>query len=121
MLSNSYAPEHLSLLIRDAENHISSINNAGGIFVGENSPEVLGDYVIGPSHVMPTGATARFSSNLGVQAYLKQIPIMNLPAGHTIDVVSSAVKLAETEGLTAHAASASMRQIAPTNPRKIIN
>ncbi len=109
-LANSYAPEHLSLLVREPQIYISSVHNAGGIFVGENSPEVLGDYVIGPSHVMPTGATARFSSNLGIQTYLKQIPIMNLTSSVTKQIADSAVKLAQVEGLSAHAASALMRQ-----------
>ena len=108
-LSNVFAPEHLSLLIRDAEKYIPQIENAGGIFVGENSPEVLGDYVIGPSHVMPTGGTARFASNLGINSFLKQIPIMNLSSSTMLQLAPAAVEIAGIEGLSAHSASAAIR------------
>jgi histidinol dehydrogenase len=75
-LVNYYAPEHLCLLVQDAQSIAGKILNSGGIFIGESSPEVLGDYVAGPSHVMPTSGTARFSSPLNVIDFLKVINLV---------------------------------------------
>ena len=79
-VANAFAPEHLCLLTADPRACVGLIRNAGGIFVGETSPEVLGDYTAGPSHVMPTGATARFASSLGVHTFLKHVPVVGLSA-----------------------------------------
>jgi histidinol dehydrogenase len=108
-LANAYAPEHLCLLVRDAASFTGLVRNAGGIFVGEHSPEVIGDYVAGPSHVMPTGGTARFTSSLGVQAFLRHIPVIALD-GETLNQVGpAAAAIARAEGLTGHAHAIELR------------
>lgn len=108
-LINLYAPEHLSLMVRDASSYIERIRHAGAIFIGKNSPEVLGDYVAGPSHVMPTGGTARFSSPLGVGDFLKLTSIVSLSDGDLQKLGPVAATIARVEGLTAHARAAELR------------
>ena len=108
-LANAYAPEHLCLLVRDAEKHVDAVRNAGGVFVGEHSPEVLGDYVAGPSHVMPTGGTARFASSLGVHTFLRYQPVVRLSQATLTQIGPSAAALARAEGLTAHAKAVELR------------
>jgi histidinol dehydrogenase len=108
-LANLYAPEHLALMVRDASSHIESIRNAGGIFIGESSPEVLGDYVAGPSHVMPTGGSARFSSPLGVNDFLKITSVVALSDEDARMLGPVAAAIARAEGLTAHARAAELR------------
>jgi histidinol dehydrogenase len=108
-LVNTYAPEHLSLMVRDASSYIDKIHNAGAIFVGENSTEVLGDYVAGPSHVMPTMGSARFSSPLGVGDFLKITSVVALSDEDVESLGPSAVKIATAEGLTAHARAMALR------------
>jgi len=108
-LINLYAPEHLSLMVRDASSCIEKIRNAGAIFIGENSPEVLGDYVAGPSHVMPTGGTARFSSSLGVGDFLKLTSVVSLSDGDLQKLGPAAATIARVEGLTAHARAVELR------------
>lgn len=111
-LANEYAPEHLCLLVRDAWSWLGSVRNAGGVFVGETASEALGDYVVGPSHIMPTGGTARFGSPCNVWDFLKLTSIF-APAQSTVDALSdAAARLADAEGLTAHAAAIRRR----TNP-----
>ncbi len=102
-LANAYAPEHLCLLLHDAWSMVPRVRNAGGIFVGEDSPEALGDYTAGPSHVMPTGGTARFSSPIHVGEFTKVITItaLNQIAMRRLGPATSV--LARAEGLTAHA------------------
>jgi histidinol dehydrogenase len=80
-LANTYAPEHLCLLVQDPWQWLGAIRNAGGVFLGERSFEVLGDYVAGPSHVMPTGGTARFGSPLNVNDFTKIITPRPCSAG----------------------------------------
>ena len=109
-LSNGFAPEHLSLMVRDPWAYVAGVRNAGAIFVGEFSHEVLGDYVAGPSHVMPTGGTARFSSGLGVHSFLKVSPIVALDTAASGRLGRSAALIARAEGLTAHAEAAEVRQ-----------
>lgn len=108
-LVNIYAPEHLALMVRDASSHIEGIRNAGGIFIGESSPEVLGDYIAGPSHVMPTGGSARFSSPLGVNHFLKTTCIVALSDDDSRTLGPAAAAIARVEGLTAHARAAELR------------
>ncbi|MFH1486385.1 MAG: histidinol dehydrogenase [Chloroflexota bacterium] len=108
-LSNLYAPEHLCLLVRDPWACIGRIRNAGGIFVGERSPEALGDYVAGPSHVMPTGSTARFSSPLNVSDFTKVISLVALSDEVVNSIGPAAAAIARAEGLTAHARAVEMR------------
>ena len=108
-VANAFAPEHLCLLIADPNACVGLIRNAGGIFVGEASPEVLGDYTAGPSHVMPTGATARFASSLGVHTFLKHVPVVGLSPETARELGPAASALARAEGLTAHARAAEIR------------
>lgn len=108
-LANEYAPEHLCLLVESPEEWLDSVQNAGGVFMGEDSFEVLGDYVAGPSHVMPTDGTARFSSPINVWDFVKIISIVNLPASESQKLSQTAATLAQAESLTAHAAAALAR------------
>jgi histidinol dehydrogenase len=108
-LANTYAPEHLCLLVRDPWALVGSIRNAGGIFLGEASAEVLGDYVAGPSHIMPTAGTARFSSPLNVEEFVKVISLLGLNDEGLRTLGPAAAALAECEGLTAHAAAVRRR------------
>lgn len=102
-LANEYAPEHLCLLTRDPWALVGRIENAGGIFVGEHTSEALGDYVVGPSHIMPTGGTARFSSPLNVWDFVKITSIFALGPAESQRLAGAGIALAEAEGLTAHA------------------
>lgn len=108
-LSNAYVPEHLCLLVSDPWALVGQVRHAGGIFLGEGSFEVLGDYVAGPSHIMPTEGSARFASPLSVADFVKRISLvgLTLPAGRRLS--AAAVMLAQAEGLTAHAAAAQQR------------
>ncbi len=102
-LANLFAPEHLSLMASDASALVHKIRNAGCIFVGENSSVVLGDYVAGPSHVLPTGGSARFDSPLGVDDFLKVSNIIALDETAMTELSRAAMVIAEAEGLDAHA------------------
>ncbi|MEX1158135.1 MAG: histidinol dehydrogenase [Thermomicrobiales bacterium] len=108
-IANAYAPEHLCLLLADPWSRLASVKHAGGIFVGEHSPEVIGDYTAGPSHVMPTGGTARFSSPVNVSDFVKIISVIGLNERGLRTVGPSAVRIAHAEGLTAHAAAVERR------------
>ncbi len=102
-LANAYAPEHLCLLVREPWALVPSIRHAGGIFVGEESPEALGDYTAGPSHVMPTGGTARFSSPIHLGEFVKSISIVAANRHAVTTLGPATIALAEAEGLSAHA------------------
>ena len=108
-LANAYAAEHLCLLVRDPWALLGQIRNAGGIFVGEYSCEVLGDYIAGPSHVMPTEGSARYASPLSVVDFVKRISLIALRADAGARLAAPAAVLARGEGLTAHAAAAVLR------------
>lgn len=108
-VNNAFAPEHLCLLIENPEQWIDCVENAGGVFVGEGSFEVLGDYVAGPSHVMPTSGTARFASPLNVWDFVKITSLIGFDDETASNLSPSAAKLAHAEGLTAHAAAAEAR------------
>ncbi|MDA0365158.1 MAG: histidinol dehydrogenase [Chloroflexi bacterium] len=108
-LANEFAPEHLCLLTRQPETLVHRVRNAGGIFVGESSPEVLGDYTAGPSHVMPTGGSARFASPLSVLDFLKITSTVNLSEGDLQRLGPFAATIARAEGLTGHARSIERR------------
>ena len=108
-LSNTYAPEHLCLAVRDPWAWSRKVNAAGGIFMGEYSFEVLGDYIAGPSHVMPTGGTAKFASPLNVMDFVKMISLIGLDELTGKELSKSAAILARSEGLEAHARSADQR------------
>lgn len=109
-LANEYAPEHLCLLTSDPWNLVGRVRNAGGIFVGELSSEALGDYVVGPTHIMPTGQTARFSSPLQVWDFVKITSVFGVGDDTVREISDAAIILAEEEGLTAHAQAVRIRQ-----------
>jgi histidinol dehydrogenase len=108
-LANEYAPEHLCLLLRDAERVVPKIRNAGGVFVGEASPEALGDYIAGPSHAMPTGGSARWASPLSVNDFLKIMSLVAVSDEVTQQLGPAAARIARAEGLTAHARALEVR------------
>jgi histidinol dehydrogenase len=108
-LANEYAPEHLCLLVQDPWRYVGLVRNAGGIFLGERSFEVLGDYVAGPSHIMPTGGTARYASPVNVDDFRKIISLVGLNDAALARIGPAAAKLAAAEGLTAHEAAVRRR------------
>lgn len=109
-LSNGYGPEHLCLTVSDPWLWSEKVTAAGGIFMGEYSFEVLGDYVAGPSHVMPTGGTARFASPLNVWDFVHIISLVGLNEKAGRELSKSAAVIARSEGLEAHARSADFRK-----------
>ena len=115
-LVNDYAPEHLCLMVREPWSYLDRIANAGGIFLGESSPEALGDYIAGPSHVMPTGGTARFASPLGVGHFLKTTSLIALSHQTARELGEAAATIASAEGLTGHARAVEARlSMSPPN------
>jgi len=108
-LADGYAAEHLCLAVEDPASLAEKINNAGGFFLGDHSFEVLGDYVAGPSHIMPTGGTARFASPLNVMDFVKISSMVALDPDTGKDLSPTAARIARVESLTAHAASADFR------------
>ncbi|MGB8984282.1 MAG: histidinol dehydrogenase [Anaerolineales bacterium] len=108
-LANEYAPEHLGLSVREPWRWVEKVSNAGGVFMGEHSFEVLGDYLAGPSHVMPTGGSARFASPLNVWDFVKIISLVALDDKTAQSIAPVAAALAECEGLDAHANAARLR------------
>ena len=108
-IANAYAPEHLCLMIEEPWQVIDKVSNAGGVFLGESSPEVMGDYIAGPSHVMPTGGTARFNSSLGVAQFIRRTPVISLNQDTINDLAETAVTLAQVEGFDAHAQAVNFR------------
>ena len=119
-LANDYAAEHTCLAAADPQKLTTLIRNAGGLFLGEHSFEVLGDYVAGPSHVMPTGGTAHFASPLNVMDFVKISSIIALDetTGQELSRVASII--ARAEGLTAHAAAADFRAFSYSNAEEIL-
>ncbi len=109
-LTNDFAPEHVSLMVEDPRSYVSKIRSAGAIFAGELSHEVLGDYVAGPSHVMPTGGTARFGSGLNVRSFVKVSPVVALDDDASLVLGRAAATIGRAEGLTAHAEAAEIRE-----------
>ncbi|MDQ1523028.1 MAG: histidinol dehydrogenase, partial [Pyrinomonadaceae bacterium] len=108
-LVNELAPEHLEIMTRDAEATAARVRHAGAIFLGEHTPEAVGDYFAGPNHVLPTGGAARFSSALGVYDFVKRTSILrysHAELGRTAHMIAA---LARAEGLDAHARSALIR------------
>ena len=107
--ADAYAPEHLCLSVEDPGRWVDVIRNAGGIFIGEHSFEVLGDYVAGPSHIMPTGGSARFKGPVNVLDFVKVINLIGLDAETAASLARDADRIARAESLTAHAAAARWR------------
>jgi histidinol dehydrogenase len=108
-LANDYAPEHLCLNVRNAWSWLPRIRNAGGIFVGEQSIEAIGDYTAGPSHVMPTGGTARFASPLSVHDFLKISSVFDVSPTTFRVIAPATIAFAEAEQLGGHAQAVRLR------------
>lgn len=108
-LANRIAPEHMELAVENPDILLSNIKNAGAIFIGRYTPEVIGDYVGGSNHVLPTARSARFSSGLSVLDYMKRSSILKLGAEQLRVLGPAAIELANAEGLQAHGRSVAVR------------
>jgi histidinol dehydrogenase len=108
-LIDRIAPEHLELALDDADELAEQVHHAGAIFLGRHTPEAIGDYIAGPNHVLPTAGSARFASGLGVLDFLKRSSLVRCDAKSLAALAPSAIRLAEAEGLDAHALSLSIR------------
>jgi histidinol dehydrogenase len=108
-LANEIAPEHLEIMTKDPRSLLPRILNAGAVFLGENTPEPLGDYMAGPCHVLPTSGTARFFSPLSVESFLKKMSVIDFSRDALASVKDGIVDMAESEHLTAHANSIRVR------------
>jgi len=108
-IANAFAPEHLELCVKNPKKLLGGIQNAGAIFVGSMSAEAFGDYIAGPSHVLPTGGTARFSSPLSVYDFVKMPSIISISKSGFKILSKSVMNLAYSEGLEAHALSVKHR------------
>lgn len=108
-VANRRAPEHLQIVAEGAERIAKSIRHAGAIFLGDDTPEPVGDYIAGPSHVLPTGGTARYASPLGVYDFVKRTSIIRYTAGRLAADADAIIALAEAEGLHGHAEAVRVR------------
>ena len=108
-LIDRVAPEHLELAVEDPEAIARRVSHAGAIFLGRHTPEAVGDYVAGPNHVLPTARSARYASGLGVLDFMKRTTIVGCDAASLAALAPAAIRLAEAEGLDAHALSLSLR------------
>lgn len=132
---NTLAPEHLHIQTRDPEAFADDVQHAGAIFLGPFTPVALGDYAAGPSHVLPTGGTARFASGLNANDFRKRTSILRFTRNGLKEIAEDVIYMAKVEGLTAHAASVEIRandrgpearpkpkavksQVSPTNTKK---
>lgn len=102
-LSNEIAPEHLELYVKTPFEYLNKIKNAGAIFLGEYTPEAVGDYVAGPNHTLPTNGTARFFSPLGIYDFVKRSSIISFNKNALLNAGENIVEIAKAEGLDAHA------------------
>jgi histidinol dehydrogenase len=108
-LANDFAPEHLLIVTGDASRRATQVENAGAVFVGPYATVPLGDYVAGPNHTLPTSGAARFASPLGVHTFLKRTSVLSLDRGDLEMLKDACVRLAQLEGLTAHAHAVEVR------------
>ena len=108
-LADEFAPEHLCLLVENAQDWAGKVRNAGGVFAGEMSPETLGDYTAGPSHAMPTMGSARFASPLGVNDFLKATSLVAVDEAMLREIGPAAARIARAEGFTGHARTIELR------------
>lgn len=108
-IANEFASEHLHIQVRDSDAFAEHIDNAGAIFVGQFTPVALGDYAAGPSHVLPTGGTARFASGLNVNDFRRRTSIVTFTRNGLREIAEDVIAFANKEGLTAHAASVQAR------------
>jgi histidinol dehydrogenase len=108
-LADDFAPEHLALLLPDAARWVKRIRRAGAVFAGTQTPEAVGDYVAGPSHVLPTAGTARYASPLGVYDFVKRTSLIEVSRRGAAHLGRIASVLGHGEGLQAHARAAVFR------------
>jgi len=108
-LSDLIAPEHLELCVKNPLNLLSKIHNAGAVFLGNYTPEALGDYMAGPSHVLPTGGSARYFSPLSVDDFIKKSSVLSFDRSALRKLSGDVRIFAESEGLFAHANSIKVR------------
>jgi histidinol dehydrogenase len=108
-IADLIAPEHLHIAIDNGERLLSKIHNAGATFLGNFSPVALGDYAAGPSHVLPTGGTARWASGLSANHFLRSSSVIEYSSESLDAIALDVIRMAEVEGLTAHRASVQMR------------
>lgn len=114
-LANRFAPEHLELIVDKPKNFLGRIKNAGAVFLGPETPEVLGDYLAGPNHILPTGSTARFSSPLGLYDFVKRTSVISFDSASLGKYGAEAARFAQLEGLEAHGRSITVR-LTPKKP-----
>src|SRR5690625_7259186 len=107
---NLVAPDHLELSFDDAQDYLPQVRHAGAIFLGRHTPEAFGDYCAGPNHVLPTSATARFASPLGVYDFQKRTSVIGCTPDSAAVLAATASLLARGERLAAHARSAELRR-----------
>ncbi|HUG36586.1 MAG TPA: histidinol dehydrogenase [Candidatus Limnocylindrales bacterium] len=108
-VANRLAPEHLELLVADPRALLARVRNAGAVFLGACTPEVVGDYVAGPDHVLPTGGTARFASALGTEDFVKRLSVIEYTTRGLAEAWPHLAELARVEGLGGHGAAAAVR------------
>jgi len=108
-LMNKIAPEHLEVVTKDPMSLLEHIKHAGAIFLGENTPEPVGDYIAGPNHTLPTGGTAKFYSPLSVEHFIKKSSIISMSKEGILEIGDACAMIANTEGLTAHEESVRIR------------
>jgi histidinol dehydrogenase len=109
-LSNRLAPEHLELIVKDPFDYIDRVQNAGALFLGPYTPEPMGDYIAGPNHVLPTAGTARFSSALSVENFVKKTSLIHYSESAFRQEADDVIRMADIEGLGAHANSVRIRK-----------
>ena len=108
-LTNALAPEHLELFVADPDAWLARVENAGAVFLGRFTPEVVGDYVAGPNHVLPTAGTARFASALGTEDFVKRLSVIEFSVGGLREAGPHVTELSRVEGLQAHGEAAAVR------------
>ena len=105
-LVNTFAPEHVSIMTNNNDELLSLLKNVGVIFLGHYSHHVLGDYIAGPSHTMPTGGTAKFSSGVGINTFMKHVPYVNIDKEESIELSKLASIIGKAEFMDGHSNSA---------------
>ena len=108
-MANAYAPEHMEIVVEEPMKYVPLIRCAGAIFVGQYSPEPLGDYMAGPNHVLPTGGSARFFSPLNVDDFIKKTSLLYLSRDGLKELSADVIRFAEEEKLFAHANAVRLR------------
>jgi histidinol dehydrogenase len=116
-VANRLAPEHLELQVRDPEALLERVRHAGAVFLGRHTPEVVGDYVAGPNHVLPTGGTARFSSALSTEDFVTRLSVIEYSREGLADAGPHVAELSRVEGLDGHGAAAAVRIARPGGDR----